>query len=83
MCPGCPTKDWQGKSCWLHPPKRGQEVNQGPGDVITCPIWLGPISLGSQQNYQILLLIVTHFKTFYGFIPATLPRGEEDKTMKE
>jgi len=33
MCPERPKKNWQVKSCWLHPQKRDPKVDQEPGGV--------------------------------------------------
>jgi len=47
MCPECPTKDWRGMSCWLHPRESGPKVVQGLRGVARSPTLLTPVLVWS------------------------------------
>jgi len=81
MWPECPTKDWRGKCCWLHP--RESDPEQGPGGVITSPACLGPVLVWSKQNHLRLLKTWVILNTARATAPATLPRGEAGMKMNE
>ena len=76
MCPECPRKELQGKSCWLHTKESGPEVVQGPGGVTTSPTLLGHVLLWSQQNY---LIVVDRevFQLFPELLPPVTPTEKE------
>ena len=55
-----PREKLWGKSCWLHPQEKGQEVAHGPGEVITPSTFLGPVLVLSQKKYLRLLLVMRY-----------------------
>ena len=63
MCPECPTKDWQGKSCWLHPGKAAQRSSKDQVELLHRLPCLFPVSVRSQRNYLRLLLTIGYFES--------------------
>jgi len=83
MCPECRRKDWRGKSCWLHPPKSGPEVDQGPGGVTTSPTLLNPLLAMEPTELSEIGKKYDVFQVLLGLLPTSHPRGKARVKMNE
>jgi len=69
MCPECPTKDPQVKSCWLNKLESGLKVIQGLNGVTTSSTLLVPTFVWSLQYYLKLMLTVRYSELSQGCCP--------------